>query len=326
MKIDMYQYTLLILLGISVTSNGQIYIVDSIDNIQNNTAQSDSAPGSITRTIKQDKKGNIWFASWDGIFKYDGNSFVNITSHVSLSRFFSVLEDRNGHFWFGSIGAGVYYYNGEIFRHYTSKEGLVNDSVKYIYEDKSGNIWFATQGGASYYDGKSFHNFTTKEGLLHNDTNAIIEDKAGNIWFSSRGEVTIYDGKSFVHFTKDDGLPFNNVRTIIEDMDGYIWLGGDDGLWRYNGNSLTNISMQFVGYIYEDKKGSLWTSVQGQQGWEVIRYDKSILFPESLTKSQIWTTSGMIFAILEDDKGRFWFGTLNGVCQYDGNAVNCLNG
>ena len=70
-------------------------------------------PNSIVRTIKQDRSGNIWIASWEGVFKYDGKSFANITSKVSSARFFSVLEDRKGNFWFSSVGSGVYYYNGK---------------------------------------------------------------------------------------------------------------------------------------------------------------------------------------------------------------------
>jgi len=42
-------------------------------------------------------------AAFDGIFRYDGKSVTNVTSNVSLARFFSVLEDRKGNLWFGSI-------------------------------------------------------------------------------------------------------------------------------------------------------------------------------------------------------------------------------
>ncbi|MGH2563287.1 MAG: two-component regulator propeller domain-containing protein, partial [Ginsengibacter sp.] len=86
-------------------------------------------PKSITRNIIQDRKGNIWIASWEGVFRYDGKSFTNITSKVSSARFFSVLEDRKGNLWFGSIGSGVYYYDGKSFRNFTTREGLVNNEI-----------------------------------------------------------------------------------------------------------------------------------------------------------------------------------------------------
>ncbi|WP_223833875.1 two-component regulator propeller domain-containing protein [Spirosoma profusum] len=46
-----------------------------------------TVPNSITRTIKQDRKGNIWIATFGGVFRYDGKSFTNITSQVSKARF-----------------------------------------------------------------------------------------------------------------------------------------------------------------------------------------------------------------------------------------------
>jgi len=213
-------------------------------------------PSSITRNIMQDRKGNIWLATFEGIVRHDGKSFTNFTNKEGLRRFraFAVLEDRNGNIWFGTIGAGVYRYDGKSFTNFTTEEGLANNRVGYIYEDKTGNIWFGTQGGASCYDGKSFRNFTTKEGLTNNDVNSIIEDKTGTFWFGTRGDACFYDGKTFTKFTNKEGIPFKNVRSIIEDKKGNIWLGGNDGLWCYDGSSFTNFTRNFVGYIYEDKK------------------------------------------------------------------------
>ena len=52
------------------------------------TSLVNNAPSSITRTIIQDKTGNIWFATFEGIFKYDGKLFTNISKEISQSRFF----------------------------------------------------------------------------------------------------------------------------------------------------------------------------------------------------------------------------------------------
>ena len=288
-------------------------------------------PDNITRTIKQDRNGNIWIAAFDGVFRYDGKSFTNITSKVSSARFFSVLEDRKGSFWFSSVGSGVYYYDGKSFRNFTTKEGLANDRVIDIYEDKTGNIWFGTEGGASFYDGKSFKNFTTKEGLPNNDVNSIIEDKTGKIWLGTRGHACFYDGKTFTVFTHN-GEPFTNVRTIIEDKKGNIWLGGNDGLWRYDGSTFTNITKNFVGYIYEDKNENIWTSSQNasDQKWALSRYDEKSLSNNKPTvtelKSEYEDHKGMIFGILEAYDGNIWFGALDGVYLYDGNTISNFKG
>jgi ligand-binding sensor domain-containing protein len=291
-----------------------------LENTEPKTILGSYGPNSITRTIKQDKKGNIWLASWEGIIRYDGTTFTNITNKVSLSRFFSVLEDRKGNFWFASVGEGVFYYDGKSFTNFTTKDGLVNDRVTHIYEAKDGKIWFGTEGGASCYDGKTFRNFTTKEGLPNNDVNAIIEDETGKFWFGTRGEACFYDGEVFTKCTNNLGEPFMNIRSIIKDKKGNIWLGGNDGLWRYEGNSFINFTTEFVGYIYEDRKGNIWTTSKSAytSGWSLSRYDAKSVAANKAIPTPIKTGNGMYFGILEDKAGNIWFGSLNGVCRYDG--------
>jgi len=284
-----------------------------------------NAPNRITRTAIQDKDGNIWFASFEGIIRYDGKSFVNITHKINSNRFFSVLQDRKGNFWFASIGSGVYYYNGKSFQNFTTKEGLANDRVICIYEDKTGKIWFGTEGGVSCYDGKSFRNFTTKEGLPKSEVSSIIEDHTGKFWIGTRYGVYIYDGKALTAFNNKDGKPFKNVRSIIVDKKGNIWVGGSDGLWRYDGNTFINFTQKFVGYIYEDRKGNIWTSSSestSSDGWALSCYDeKNISFAnEKALVTEIKTNEKMLFGILEDKERNIWVGTIQGVFKYDGKS------
>jgi|GEM_PF-6288868 len=126
-------------------------------------------PNTLVRTIKQDRNGNIWLASNEGIFRYDGKSFTKIIGNLSSDSFFSVLEDRKGNFWFAAYGSGVYYYDGKSFQQFTTQQGLANNRVSTIHEDKTGNIWFGADGGVSRYDGKSFQNFKTEGGISANE-------------------------------------------------------------------------------------------------------------------------------------------------------------
>ena len=321
---------------VDISNEGQNKTSLPKENIkfENKDSTTSHGPESITRNIIQDRKGNIWIAAFDGVFRYDGKTFANITSKVSSARFFSVLEDRKGNLWFGSIGSGVYYYDGKSFKKFTTREGLLNNEVTEIYEDKEGNIWFGVSGGASCYDGKSFRNYIL-EGITmskdrtgktfpnrqSNDVNSIIEDKKGRFWFATRNNTFVYDGKSFSIFTHND-KPFKNVRSIIEDKKGNIWLGGSNGLWRYDKSTFTNFTQKFVGYIIEDKKGNIWTSSERnhKQDWALFRYDEESLSNKKPTVTEI-TNKKMIFGILEAIDGNIWFGELYGVHRYDGKTI-----
>jgi len=286
---------------------------------------SKKGPNNITRNLIQDKKGNYWFATWEGIIGFDGNSFTNYTNKEALKRYraFSILEDRSGNIWFGTIGAGVYIYDGKNFRNLNTEDGLVHNNIYCIYEDSNGHIWIGTKEGASHYDGKRFKNYTTKDGLLDNDINSIIEDDKGVFWFGTRGEACTFNGRFFNKLVNSKGLPFVNVRSIIKDKKGNIWLGGNDGLWIFKNGEFSNITTDFVGYIYEDKNESIWTSSESYHSksiWRLTKYVKNEI--SDVYGTQIFSAENMFFGILEDKKGDIWIGTLNGLYRNNNSSTN----
>jgi ligand-binding sensor domain-containing protein len=327
-------HALFLMLVFYTSCRGQNNTDLSKENSKSETKDITSSHGpiGITRNIIQDTKGNIWMAAFDGIFRYGGKSFTNITSRVSSARFFFVLEDRKGDLWFGSIGSGVYYYDGKSFQNFTTRDGLLNNEVTSIYEDKKGNVWFGVSGGASCYDGKSFQNYIVDANDMNEnqtgktfpnrqpyEVTSIIEDNTGKFWFASRGNTFVYDGKTFTAF-KHERKPFKNVRSIIEDKKGNIWLAG---LWRYSGSSFTNFNKKFVGHVYEDKKGNIWTSSVSayDQSWALSRYDEKSLSGKRPIVKEIKSGEGMIFGIFEAHDGNIWFGTFHGVQRYNGNTI-----
>ena len=355
-----YTYTNLLLLVFCIYCKGQDKTDLSKVTINSKTKEVITSHGPTTsvRTIRQDSKGNMWLVTTEGVIRYDGKSFTNITSKVGSHKFWDVLEDRRGNYWFASIGSGVYYYDGKSFRNYTTKEGLASNFVFEIYEDKAGIIWFGTYDGASRYDGKSFRNFKMKEAppsthaptdsvrlpVYHkenyhpelyevywmiNETNnrihTIMEDKTGKLWFGTGGDVCIYDGKTYTSLTKKYGKTLTRVNTIIEDKKGNIWLSGG-GLWRYDGRTFTNFTRNSVGYVYEDRKGNIWTSSRSDDGpdWALSRYDEGSLSNKTPRITKIKSGENGLFGISEARDGSIWFGATDGVYRYDGKTVKKL--
>lgn len=179
-------------------------------------------------------------------------------------------EDSHGNLWFGTGSGGVSMYDGEIFTHFTEKEGLSSSIVRTILEDSQGNLWFGTRGGGvSKYDGESFMHFTTREGLSGNTILSILEDSKGNLWFGTGGSgVCRYNGETFRYYTENEGLSNNIVYSILEDSNNNIWLSTEKGLnCLVPGSDVIHTYSQqdglkgidfYINSVFLDSKNRIW--------------------------------------------------------------------
>jgi ligand-binding sensor domain-containing protein len=255
------------------------------------------------------------------------------------------ILDKAGNLWFGTTGEGVYKYDGKSFIQYTVKDGLSDNTVNSILEDKAGNIWFSTDNGASRYDGKKFIKISifqiTGPGLnpdnpfgnqdQENSVWNILEDKAGKFWFGTTAGMFRYDaqlngeigpGKPFSRFSQDDGVinnsgaPVVNVESMLEDKSGNVWFGGrtSKGVFRFDGKSITQLkpdSEKWFWPVLEDSSGNIWLS-----NWSgVCRFDGKSFVNFSIKNG---LCNGNITCIIEDKNHKIWFGSDDGgICRFD---------
>jgi ligand-binding sensor domain-containing protein/signal transduction histidine kinase len=282
-----------------------------ISHFQNNPADQKSLSENSINCIYEDHCGRLFFGTFGaGISIYDpqANKFPllrhNPLDHNSLSSNFvwSVFEDHKGHVWIGTNdkGLNVFYPETGQFVFYDHNESdpysLPNSSVREIIEDSKGNIWIGTDGGGlSKFDpnsGKfiSFHSVPENPGTISN----------------------------------------NSVRNIYEDRDGILWIGTKEGLNRFDpetgifkrylhsSKDPQSISSNFIySRVYQDKKGFLWIGTYGGglnkmniEDETFTRFLNDPDNPESISDN-------VVFSIYQDDTGKFWIGTNNGLDLFD---------
>ncbi len=207
-----------------------------------------------------------------------------------------------------------------IWKHYTYLDGLGNNNVRPIYQDREGFLWFGTyNGGVSRYDGEAFVNFTTDDGLTSNSVWSIFQDRDGFIWFGTLDNgVSRYDGEAFVNFTTNDGLIGNSVWSIFQDREGFLWFGiRGGGVSRYDGEAFVNFTTNdglitdSVLSIYQDRDGFIWFATA--EGISQYDGDQFVNFRthEGLAHNFVWS-------IHQDRDGLLWFATGGGGSRYDG--------
>jgi ligand-binding sensor domain-containing protein len=199
-----------------------------------------------------DGSGAIWVGTIDGVCRFDGKRFSPFalpeaqpdpTRGVTSGKFVHCITvDRRGRLWFGTNG-GAYVYDGKTLTNISERDGLPNNAVGGILEDKSGNIWFATvHGGISRFDGKDFTNFTEQGIVEGKEIWCLHEGPSGNIWFSGKNSPMYrYDGKALTKVKEQTGIT-SLAFTILEDNSGRLWLSGTNGLFRHDGESFIPVT------------------------------------------------------------------------------------
>jgi|JYMV01.1.fsa_nt_gi ligand-binding sensor domain-containing protein len=272
--------------------------------------------GVAVRGIVEDTLGNLWFGTDSGLTQFDGTSFKNFTTQDGLAHndIWTLKIDAAGLLWIGTYG-GVSIFNGDGFSSFTLPETPVDHTrgvsstklVHDIMQDRSGNMWFATNKGAFVYDGTTLTNLSKKDGLANNIVNDLLEDSFGNIWFATHHkgvsrftptELRTPGQKAFINFTETGVIQGNEVWSLFEDSKKNIWFPAEGfGVYRYDGTQFRNYSTEHgltsnaVQDIYEDKKGRIWLG--GHMG--LFRYEPSTTGANKksiyrVTKSGPWPT------------------------------------
>ncbi len=264
--------------------------------------------------ILQDKQGYMWFATEDGLDKYDGYNFTvyknnpNNVNSIPDNFIWTLYEDKNGIMWIGSNSGGLSKFNiqTETFTNYkyrpNNPNGISNNNVRAILEDKKGNLWIGTEGGG-------LNKFNVKKNIF---THYLHDPKNSN------------------------SLSNNVVLSLYEDNSGILWIGTNEGIDKFNisknefssyrsvQNDTHSLSNDVILSIYRGSQGILWVGTLNG----LNRFDeKQNLFTRYLTGPQnsIDINNNRINSILEDEYNVIWVGTGSGLYQFDRKEKKFVN-
>jgi signal transduction histidine kinase/ligand-binding sensor domain-containing protein len=228
-----------------------------------------------------------------------------------------------------------------LFKHLTVEQGLSNDNIRIIYQDKMGFMWFGTDLGLNRYDGYTvtvyqFDQHDTNS-ISSNSITSILEDSHGELWIGTMGNgLCRFDRKKevFIRYQNEDhnnrSLSHNMVRSIFEDSKKNLWIGTagggvniydrkSDSFRRLMGPPLgtAEIGSNFISWITEDQNGKLWF---GTQVGILVGFDpdkgkgKVIELPGNFKKD---ITSSIFSKVLVDSDNEIWVCSEDGLFCYD---------
>ena len=168
------------------------------------------------------------------------------------------------------------------FKNLSVQNGLSQNTVNAILQDRQGFMWFGTKDGLNRYDGLSFRKFKhddrTRRSIGNNFITALYEDAKGDIWVGTDVGLYIYhpEKDSFRHFAElsvENTKIEHTVTAISGDNKGCVWVAVESqGLFCYDleegklrNYTLKNfpfISTNVQSFVF-DNSGTLWIGCYG---------------------------------------------------------------
>jgi len=311
-----------------------------------NLSSKDGLSSNTVNDILKDRFGFMWFASDDGLNKFDGKTFTtyrhNDTNPSSIisNEILDLYEDEKGDLWI-STGNGLCFYNRKTdsFIDYSTKR---NGSILSVCKDDFGNIWVAG------YDGLLILDVKTKKFLplvldpvyksvTYRPVYSLFKDRKGRMWLGANDGLYLYlpKQKSFTHFTHDNNnansIVDDAVKSITEDAKGNLWIGTANGLsmmqtdckgfknYKHSPYDLTSLSSNIIYAIASDSDGKMWIGTE--EGLNILDPENGKTMRVNRSARDIYSLVGKsVRNIFIDKQGIYWVATFRGgINKYDKN-------
>jgi ligand-binding sensor domain-containing protein/signal transduction histidine kinase len=229
-------------------------------------AEKDGLSGNYIYTVFEDKEGNIWIGTANGLDRFRASPLIPIR-FPSGYQDFGLAAGDNGEIWTGSSNQAANRIRGN-----TPPQVELTTAVSFIFRDEDGAIWMGAGNVIYRWYGGKFSRFAMPTDLNVLGISTIFKDRGGILWVYTdqegafqfkdgiwsryerqaelpksspitgaidsfdrkwfgyaAGKLTVIDGTNIRTFSQDNGLSVGDVK-VIQERGGHLWVGGTLGV------------------------------------------------------------------------------------------------
>jgi diguanylate cyclase (GGDEF)-like protein len=309
-----------------VSTHQGLYIISN-NRIENINKTHGLALNPIHSAV-EDQAGNLLFGGKSGAWLFKNNKVQRV--HPALNDIFitKILVDSQNNYWFGTLTNGVHRLIGQKLTSFDDQQGLPNNRVLSIYQDREQAIWIGTNAGLTRLRQAPFTVWNKQRGLTGDYIRTVLALDTDHILVGSSSGLNVIHGKQIRKYpfsqNSQSDTPLS-ILSLAKRAAGGAWVGTyDKGLYLFNQNGLTEfrtpqLPNNEVRAIVEDSEKNVWIGTTAG----LVKYDAQ-------GKSTTYTTQdglpdNYIMALSIDSQGQIWVGTGVGVAIINQQKTFTLN-
>jgi signal transduction histidine kinase/ligand-binding sensor domain-containing protein len=285
------------------------------------------APTAIAQTTD----GYLWIGTANGLFRFDGVSFLSWADiepqkQLGSAEISALLGARDGGLWIGAAYR-LFRWKDNTLSQYTTRDGRVNS----IIETGKGAIFLARDryvdedGGLCQFLDGGVRCYGRQDGVPLPYATSLTEDATGNVWTSAVTQLVRWQPASSTVWTlkvvkQAEGL--DGIQALTVDRNDSLWVGINrpesglgleqfrNGVWKTFRSPNLNGSKIAVSRLFVDRDGALWVGTEDQGIYRIFD-GKADHFDTADGLS-----GNRIAALFQDHEGTIWVATSKGIDSF----------
>ena len=252
---------------------------------------------------------------------------------------YRLLRDRDGSLWIGAVvDGGLLHIHGRRTDQFTHADGLTDNSISCLFEDREGNVWVATTEGIERFRDFAIPRVSADQGLSGQGVFSVLAANDGSVWVAASdglhrwkdGQLTIYRKQSLgevggysplipagglsIRQVTETGLPDYRLDCLFQDDAGQIWVAGQHGIAIFKSDRFVPVRSMPQGTVFSitsDGARNVWVS--HEEG--LFRFlDERLV--ERIPWSQLGRQQPATALLSERPNGGLWLGFRDGGVGY----------
>lgn len=301
----------------------------------------DGMPSGQISSIQSDEMGFLWLTTINGVVKYDGYKFTQLSYSSDDSSNLGFTSARNLYFdsleemWI-STPDGVFKFDrttNTLKRYHISFEGMdkVFKVINSFFTDSRDRHWISTNAGLFQFLEKQeeYIPVTSSDDNRKQPASnvtfrrifSVLEDKQGNLWAATNRSLCKLDTASMT-FLPIATSEFSAVYSIENGEDGRLWMGTDRGLYTFdifsNKIQQINLNSEFkdkaIKKVLPDNNGGVWIIFEADMGLLYFHpEDEMSNHYLHEAENQYSLSSNRLFDLFIDKFDNLWIASYNGL-------------